>query len=235
MKFKNFERAVNVRYFLIDIIFQRKPSNDVLRKAKGGLDLLETAVKFVFSRDLSMRSLDLDTVAAGIGVKRIQFTSQVVDLQVLASRTYDGAFDAPKIMSVERLFYILITIFVAEYGRVSEKVSEYSVMTNIDAVLDINSICDLEDIRAWVVLVDYFIYCLDEGEIKISQFIKRLAPGMSCRKIKDFLVKQCWYQDQPAASNLSSAIFSSFGLPEILQTGVKIFREKKMEVEQRNA
>lgn len=235
MKFKNFERAVNVRYFLIDIIFQRKPSNDVLRKAKGGLDLLETAVKFVFSRDLSMRSLDLDTVAAGIGVKRIQFTSQVVDLQVLASRTYDGAFDAPKIMSVERLFYILITIFVAEYGRVSEKVSEYSVMTNIDAVLDINSICDLEDIRAWVVLVDYFIYCLDEGEIKISQFIKRQAPGMSCRKIKDFLVKQCWYQDQPAASNLSSAIFSSFGLPEILQTGVKIFREKKMEVEQRNA
>lgn len=235
MKFKNFERAVNVRYFLIDIIFQRKPSNDVLRKAKGGLDLLETAVKFVFSRDLSMRSLDLDTVAAGIGVKRIQFTSQVVDLQVLASRTYDGAFDAPKIMSVERLFYILITIFVAEYGRVSEKVSEYSVMTNIDAVLDINSICDLEDIRAWVVLVDYFIYCLDEGEIKISQFIKRQAPDMSCRKIKDFLVKQCWYQDQPAASNLSSAIFSSFGLPEILQTGVKIFREKKMEVEQRNA
>lgn len=235
MKFKNFERAVNVRYFLIDIIFQRKPSNDVLRKAKGGLDLLETAVKFVFSRDLSIRSLDLDTVAAGIGVKRIQFTSQVVDLQVLASRTYDGAFDAPKIMSVERLFYILITIFVAEYGRVSEKVSEYSVMTNIDAVLDINSICDLEDIRAWVVLVDYFIYCLDEGEIKISQFIKRQAPGMSCRKIKDFLIKQCWYQDQPAASNLSSAIFSSFGLPEILQTGVKIFREKKMEVEQRNA
>ena len=235
MKFKNFERAVNVRYFLIDIIFQRKPSNDVLRKAKGGLDLLETAVKFVFSRDLSIRSLDLDTVAAGIGVKRIQFTSQVVDLQVLASRTYDGAFDAPKIMSVERLFYILITIFVAEYGRVSEKVSEYSVMTNIDAVLDINSICDLEDIRAWVVLVDYFIYCLDEGEIKISQFIKRQAPGMSCRKIKDFLVKQCWYQDQPAASNLSSAIFSSFGLPEILQAGVKIFREKKMEVEQRNA
>lgn len=235
MKFKNFERAVNVRYFLIDIIFQRKPSNDVLRKAKGGLDLLETAVKFVFSRDLSMRSLDLDTVAAGIGVKRIQFTSQVVDLQVLASRTYDGAFDAPKIMSVERLFYILITIFVAEYGRVSEKVSEYSVMTNIDAVLDINSICDLEDIRAWVVLVDYFIYCLDEGEIKISQFIKRQAPGMSCRKIKDFLVKQCWYQDQPAASNLSSAIFSSFGLPEILQAGINIFREKKMEVEQRNA
>ena len=235
MKFKNFERAVNVRYFLIDIIFQRKPSNDVLRKAKGGLDLLETAVKFVFSRDLSMRSLDLDTVAAGIGVKRIQFTSQVVDLQVLASRTYDGVFDAPKIMSVERLFYILITIFVAEYGRVSEKVSEYSVMTNIDAVLDINSICDLEDIRAWVVLVDYFIYCLDEGEIKISQFIKRQAPGMSCRKIKDFLVKQCWYQDQPAASNLSSAIFSSFGLPEVLQAGVKIFREKKMEVEQRNA
>lgn len=235
MKFKNFERAVNVRYFLIDIIFQRKPSNDVLRKAKGGLDLLETAVKFVFSRDLSMRSLDLDTVAAGIGVKRIQFTSQIVDLQVLASRTYDGAFDAPKIMSVERLFYILITIFVAEYGRVSEKVSEYSVMTNIDAVLDINSICDLEDIRAWVVLVDYFIYCLDEGDIKISQFIKRQAPGMSCRKIKDFLVKQCWYQDQPAASNLSSAIFSSFGLPEVLQAGVKIFREKKMEVEQRNA
>lgn len=235
MKFKNFERAVNVRYFLIDIIFQRKPSNDVLRKAKGGLDLLETAVKFVFSRDLSMRSLDLDTVAAGIGVKRIQFTSQVVDLQVLASRTYDGAFDAPKIMSVERLFYILITIFVAEYGRVSEKVSEYSVMTNIDAVLDINSICDLEDIRAWVVLVDYFIYCLDEGEIKISQFIKRQAPGMSCRKIKDFLVKQCWYQDQPAASNLSSAIFSSFGLPEILQAGISIFREKKREVEQRNA
>lgn len=235
MKFKNFERAVNVRYFLIDIIFQRKPSNDVLRKAKGGLDLLETAVKFVFSRDLSMRSLDLDTVAAGIGVKRIQFTSQVVDLQVLASRTYDGAFDAPKIMSVERLFYILITIFVAEYGRVSEKVSEYSVMTNIDAMLDINSICDLEDIRAWVVLVDYFIYCLDEGEIKISQFIKRQAPGMSCRKIKDFLVKQCWYQDQPAASNLSSAIFSSFGLPEILQAGINIFREKKMEVEQRNA
>lgn len=235
MKFKNFEKVVNVRYFLIDIVFQRKPSNDVLRKAKGGLDLLETAVKFVFSRDLSMRSLDLDTVAAGIGVKRIQFTSQIVDLQVLASRTYDGAFDAPKIMSVERLFYILITIFVAEYGRVSEKVSEYSVMTNIDAVLDINSICDLEDIRAWVVLVDYFIYCLDEGEIKISQFIKRQAPGMSCRKIKDFLVKQCWYQDQPAASNLSSAIFSSFGLPEILQTGVKIFREKKMEVEQRNA
>lgn len=235
MKFKNFERAVNVRYFLIDIIFQRKPSNDVLRKAKGGLDLLETAVKFVFSRDLSMRSLDLDTVAAGIGVKRIQFTSQVVDLQVLASRTYDGSFDAPKIMSVERLFYILITIFVAEYGRVSEKVSEYSVMTNIDAVLDINSICDLEDIRAWVVLVDYFIYCLDEGEIKISQFIKRQAPGMSCRKIKDFLVKQCWYQDQPAASNLSSAIFSSFGLPEILQAGINIFREKKMEVEQRNA
>lgn len=235
MKFKNFERAVNVRYFLIDIIFQRKPSNDVLRKAKGGLDLLETAVKFVFSRNLSMRSLDLDTVAAGIGVKRIQFTSQVVDLQVLASRTYDGAFDAPKIMSVERLFYILITIFVAEYGRVSEKVSEYSVMTNIDAVLDINSICDLEDIRAWVVLVDYFIYCLDEGEIKISQFIKRQAPGMSCRKIKDFLVKQCWYQDQPAASNLSSAIFSSFGLPEILQAGISIFREKKREVEQRNA
>lgn len=235
MKFKNFERAVNVRYFLIDIIFQRKPSNDVLRKAKGGLDLLETAVKFVFSRDLSMRSLDLDTVAAGIGVKRIQFTSQVVDLQVLASRTYDGAFDAPKIMSVERLFYILITIFVAEYGRVSEKVSEYSVMTSIDAVLDINSICDLEDIRAWVVLVDYFIYCLDEGDIKISQFIKRQAPGMSCRKIKDFLVKQCWYQDQPAASSLSSAIFSSFGLPEVLQAGVKIFREKKMEVEQRNA
>lgn len=235
MKFKNFERAVNVRYFLIDIIFQRKPSNDVLRKAKGGLDLLETAVKFVFSRDLSMRSLDLDTVAAGIGVKRIQFTSQIVDLQVLASRTYDGAFDAPKIMSVERLFYILITIFVAEYGRVSEKVSEYSVMTNIDAVLDINSICDPEDIRAWVVLVDYFIYCLDEGEIKISQFIKRQAPGMSCRKIKDFLVKQCWYQDQPAASNLSSAIFSSFGLPEILQAGINIFREKKMEVEQRNA
>ena len=235
MKFKNFERAVNVRYFLIDIIFQRKPSNDVLRKAKGGLDLLETAVKFVFSRDLSMRSLDLDTVAAGIGVKRIQFTSQVVDLQVLASRTYDGAFDAPKIMSVERLFYILITIFVAEYGRVSEKVSEYSVTTSIDAVLDINSICDLEDIRAWVVLVDYFIYCLDEGDIKISQFIKRQAPGMSCRKIKDFLVKQCWYQDQPAASNLSSAIFSSFGLPEVLQAGVKIFREKKMEVEQRNA
>lgn len=235
MKFKNFERAVNVRYFLIDIIFQRKPSNDVLRKAKGGLDLLETAVKFVFSRDLSMRSLDLDTVAAGIGVKRIQFTSQVVDLQVLASRTYDGAFDAPKIMSVERLFYILITIFVAEYGRVSEKVSEYSVMTNIDAVLDINSICDLEDIRAWVVLVDYFIYCLDEGEIKISQFIKRQAPGMSCRKIKDFLVKQCWYQDQPAVSNLSSAIFSSFGLPEILQAGISIFREKKREVEQRNA
>ena len=235
MKFKNFERAVNVRYFLIDIIFQRKPSNDVLRKAKGGLDLLETAVKFVFSRDLSMRSLDLDNVAAGIGVKRIQFTSQIVDLQILASRTYDGAFDAPKIMSVERLFYILITIFVAEYGRVSEKVSEYSVMTNIDAVLDINSICDLEDIRAWVVLVDYFIYCLDEGEIKISQFIKRQAPGMSCRKIKDFLVKQCWYQDQPAASNLSSAIFSSFGLPEVLQAGVKIFREKKREVEQRNA
>ena len=235
MEFKNFEKVVNVRYFLIDIIFQRKPSNDVLRKAKGGLDLLETAVKFVFSRDLSMRSLNLDTVAAGIGVKRIQFTSQIVDLQVLASRTYDGAFDAPKIMSIERLFYILITIFVAEYGRVSEKVSEYSVMTNIDAVLDINSICDLEDIRAWVVLVDYFIYCLDEGEIKISQFIKRQAPGMSCRKIKDFLVKQCWYQDQPAASNLSSAIFSSFGLPEVLQAGVKIFREKKMEVEQRNA
>ena len=235
MKFKNFERAVNVRYFLIDIIFQRKPSNDVLRKAKGGLDLLETAVKFVFSRDLSMRSLDLDNVAAGIGVKRIQFTSQIVDLQILASRTYDGAFDAPKIMSVERLFYILITIFVAEYGRASEKVSEYSVMTNIDAVLDINSICDLEDIRAWVVLVNYFIYCLDEGEIKISQFIKRQAPGMSCRKIKDFLVKQCWYQDQPAASNLSSAIFSSFGLPEILQAGINIFREKKMEVEQRNA
>ena len=235
MKFKNFERAVNVRYFLIDIIFQRKPSNDVLRKAKGGLDLLETAVKFVFSRDLSMRSLDLDTVAAGIGVKRIQFTSQVVDLQVLASRTYDGAFDAPKIMSVERLFYILITIFVAEYGRVSEKVSEYSVMTNIDAVLDINSICDLEDIRAWVVLVDYFIYCLDEGDIKISQFIKRQAPGMSCRKIKDFLLKQCWYHDQPAASNLSSMLFSAFGLPETLQAGISIFREKKREVEQRNA
>lgn len=235
MEFKNFEKVVNVRYFLIDIVFQRKPSSDILRKAKGGLDLLEKAVKFVFSQNLSMVSLDLDTVASGIGVKRIQFTSHVVDLQVLASRTYDGAFDAPKIMSVERLFYILITIFVAEYGRVSEKVSEYSVMTNIDAVLDINSICDLEDIRAWVVLVDYFIYCLDEGEIKISQFIKRQAPGMSCRKIKDFLVKQCWYQDQPAASNLSSAIFSSFGLPEILQTGVKIFREKKMEVEQRNA
>lgn len=235
MKFKNFERAVNVRYFLIDIIFQRKPSNDVLRKAKGGLDLLETAVKFVFSKDLSMRSLDLDTVAAGIGVKRIQFTSHVVDLQVLASRTYDGAFDAPKIMSVERLFYILITIFVAEYGRVSEKVSEYSVMTNIDAVLDINSICDLEDIRVWVVLVDYFIYCLDEGDIKISQFIKRQARGMSCRKIKDFLLKQCWYHDQPAASNLSSMLFSAFGLPETLQAGISIFREKKREVEQRNA
>mgnify|MGYP000900926054 CR=1 FL=1 len=235
MKFKNFERAVNVRYFLIDIIFQRKPNNDILKKAKGGLDLLEKAVNFVFNQNLSMRSLNLDTVAAGIGVKRIQFTSQIVDLQVLASRTYDGAFDAPKIMSVERLFYILITIFVAEYGRVSEKVSEYSVMTNIDAVLDINSICDLEDIRAWVVLVDYFIYCLDEGDIKISQFIKRQAPGMSCRKIKDFLVKQCWYQDQPVASNISSAIFSSFGLPEVLQAGVKIFREKKMEVEQRNA
>lgn len=235
MKFKNFERAVNVRYFLIDIIFQRKPSNDVLRKAKGGLDLLETAVKFVFSRDLSIRSLDLDNVAAGIGVKRIQFTSQIVDLQLLAEKTYDGTFDTPRIISVERLFYILITIFVAEYGRVSDKASEYSVMTNIDTIFDINSICDLEDIRAWVVLVDYFIYCLDEGEIKISQFIKRQAPGMSCRKIKDFLVKQCWYQDQPAASNLSSAIFSSFGLPEILQAGVKIFREKKMEVEQRNA
>ena len=235
MKFKNFERAVNVRYFLIDIIFQRKPNNDILKKAKGGLDLLEKAVNFVFNQNLSMRSLNLDTVAAGIGVKRIQFTSQIVDLQVLASRTYDGAFDAPKIMSVERLFYILITIFVAEYGRVSDKASEYSVMTNIDAVLDINSICDLEDIRAWVVLVDYFIYCLDEGDIKISQFIKRQAPGMSCRKIKDFLVKQCWYQDQPVASNISSAIFSSFGLPEVLQAGVKIFREKKMEVEQRNA
>lgn len=235
MKFKNFERAVNVRYFLIDIIFQRKPSNDVLRKAKGGLDLLETAVKFVFSRDLSMNSLNLDNVTSGIGVKRIQFTSQVADLQLLAEKTYDGTFDSPKIMSVERLFYILITIFVAEYGRVSENVSEYSVMTNIDAVLDINSICNLEDIRAWVVLVDYFIYCLDEGEIKISQFIKRQAPGMSCRKIKDFLVKQCWYQDQPAASNLSSAIFSSFGLPEILQAGISIFREKKREVEQRNA
>lgn len=235
MEFKNFEKVVNVRYFLIDIVFQRKPSSDILRKAKGGLDLLETAVKFVFSRDLAMNSLNLDNVTSGIGVKRIQFTSQVADLQLLAEKTYDGTFDSPKIMSVERLFYILITIFVAEYGRVSENVSEYSVMTNIDAVLDINSICNLEDIRAWVVLVDYFIYCLDEGEIKISQFIKRQAPGMSCRKIKDFLVKQCWYQDQPAASNLSSAIFSSFGLPEVLQAGVKIFREKKMEVEQRNA
>lgn len=235
MKFKNFERAVNVRYFLIDIIFQRKPSNDVLRKAKGGLDLLETAVKFVFSRDLSMRSLNLDTVAAGIGVKRIQFTSQVVDLQLLAEKTYDGTFDSPKIMSVERLFYILITIFVAEYGRVSDKASEYSVMTNIDNIFDINSICNAEDIRVWVVLVDYFIYCLDEGDIKISQFIKRQARGMSCRKIKDFLLKQCWYHDQPAASNLSSMLFSAFGLPETLQAGINFFREKKMEVEQRNA
>ena len=235
MEFKNFDKVINVRYFLIDIIFQRKPSSDILKKAKGGLDLLEKAVKFVFSQNLSMVSLNLDTVASGIGIKRSHLISQIVDLQVLANRTYDGTFDSPKIMSAERLFYILITIFVAEYGRVSEKVSEYSVMTNIDAVLDINSIFDLEDIRAWVVLVDYFIYCLDEGEIKISQFIKRQAPGMSCRKIKDFLVKQCWYQDQPAASNLSSAIFSSFGLPEILQAGINIFREKKMEVEHRNA
>lgn len=69
MKFKNFERAVNVRYFLIDIVFQRKPSSDILRKAKGGLDLLEKAVKFAFSQNLSMVSLDLDTVASGIGVK----------------------------------------------------------------------------------------------------------------------------------------------------------------------
>lgn len=235
MEFKNFEKVVNVRYFLIDIVFQRKPSSDILRKAKGGLDLLEKAVKFAFSQNLSMVSLDLDTVASGIGVKRSKFTSQVVDLQVLASRTYDGTFDAPKIMSAERLFYILITIFVAEYGRVSDKASEYSVMTNIDNIFDINSICNAEDIRVWVVLVDYFIYCLDEGDIKISQFIKRQARGMSCRKIKDFLLKQCWYHDQPAASNLSSMLFSAFGLPETLQAGINFFREKKMEVEQRNA
>ncbi len=55
-------------------------------------------------------------------------------------------------MSVEEAFYILITIFVAEYSGM-QNISEYSVMTNIDNIFIIgcSPICNVEDIRAWVV------------------------------------------------------------------------------------
>lgn len=236
MKFKNFEK-LNVRYYLINIIFQRKPSPEVLKKAKPGLDVLEKAIKIAFKNDVEAEFIDIHRITKELKVSENLFGRDIIALQLLANKTYDGFFDPPKVVNVETLLFTLIAIMLAEWGRTAEGLEEYTVYTNMDKFFSLEAIDNKEDMLIWLLLTDYFVDCLkNSSKQPISQFLKLhpASKNLTCHKITAFMKKNVWYRNDFIAESLFGEELGSLGLADIIDCAYDYFLESKEEIRERN-
>ena len=236
MKFKNFEK-LNVRYYITEIIFQRKPDPDILKKAKFGLDVLEKAIKIAFKHDLEPEFIDIHRITKELKVSENLFGKEIIALQLLANKTYDGFFDPPKVVNVETLLFALIAIMLAEWGRTVEDLEEYTVYTNMDRFFCLEAIDSKEDLLVWLFLTDYLVECLkNKKKEPISKYLKlhSASKQISCHKINSFMKKNVWYRNDLIAESLFGEESGTLGLADIVECVYEYFLELKEEIRSRN-
>lgn len=178
---------------------------EALRDADEGIKILERFVTEMLEHGCQPDSLQIEELSNMIGADLKKAKDSIKHAQKVAYRYYDGTFDKPAPVSPEKLLYVLGAILIAEDGRMSDDVVQYTVRTSMDMYFDLSALETPSDFACFVFLIEYFETCLSSKRIPFTPYLRKYSknnPFVSDRRLATFLRKNWWYGDEEETSDL---------------------------------
>ena len=106
------------------------PSNEALKEARAGLHNLTCAVVTILDQGVSPHVLRVDDLIDYIGgITPKDFADSIMEAQKVARDQYDGTFDPPAVLPLEKKLYSIAAIVLSEIGRRSDEMHGSSLTT----------------------------------------------------------------------------------------------------------
>ena len=195
---------LHVRSVIVPALFQTSHVKDeVLKEAKDGIRALDIMITEILDQGTSPLAIRFDDVADMVGATSKKLKHDIKAAMKVAHDRYDGTFDPPMVIDVEKELYLLAAIVIADEGRMSDDVVKYVVRTNMDEFFDLGAIDTAYDFACWAFLIDYFETCLENGRVSLTNYLKQHDSALvSARRLNSFIKKNWWYGDADEAGRL---------------------------------
>lgn len=217
-------KKLHVKAMVIPALFQTPHVKDeVLRAAWDGVQDLNLLITEILDQECNPLAIRLEDVADTIGSNAREMRSNIKKAMKVARDRYDGIYDPPAIIEVDRLLYMLTTIIIADDGRMSDDVVKYVVRTNMDAFFDTSRLENEHDFACYVALIDYFETCLLYKKLSITAYLKQHGNALiSSKRMLTYLKKNWWYGDPEETQRIFTIDTEAPSLPDILKATEEI-------------
>ena len=213
------------------------PSNEALKEARAGLHNLTCAVVTILDQGVSPHVLRVDDLIDYIGgITPKDFADSIMEAQKVARDQYDGTFDPPAVLPLEKKLYSIAAIVLSEIGRRSDDIDEYTVKRHFDEIFDLSAIDTTADFACWCLLIEYFEYCLREGKAApITKFIKMHGSSLTTEsRMMTFIKKNEFYEYSDVFAERFGITESKPTLSQVAKLGFETFEYYKHAIEERN-
>lgn len=216
---------VDIRSTIIPAFFQSPYARaEVIREADEGLRDIELSIITILDQEISPFAIKLKNVAELLGTTEKKMKSHIKAAQRVARDKYDGTYGRPEPVAVEKTIYFMTAMIIAECGRVSDDLDEYTVRFHMDEVFDLAALDTAQDLACWCFLVDYFEHCLKNGKTPITNFMKMHgSSAVSRSKLQSFIKKNDWYGDVEAFGDIFGINIATPTLSDIAKYGLESF------------
>ena len=213
------------------------PSAEVLKEARVGLHNLNCAVATILDQGISPHALKVDDLVSYIGgITPKAFCDSIMAAQKVARDMYDGTFDPPAILPIEKKLYSIVAIVLSEIGRRSDDINEYTVKRHFDEVFDLSAIDTVADFACWCLLIEYFEYSLrEEKAVPITKFLKTHGSTLTTEsRMMTFIKKNEFYDNSDVFADIFGITGSKPTLSQVAKLGFETFSYYKTLIEERN-
>lgn len=213
------------------------PKEEVVAAARKGFHALNCAVVAILDQGVSPYAIKIDDLVEYIGgMSPKEFCRSIIDAQKIAHDRYDGKYDPPEVLSVEQKLYSITAIVIAEIGRRSQDINEYTVKYFFDTIFDLSAIETAADLACWCLLIEYFEYCLSENKVApITKFIKSHGNSLTTEsRVKTFIRKNEFFISPTVFEEKFGISISSPTLSDIAKHGFETFKIFKENIDERN-
>lgn len=209
-------------------------SEPVLKETANGVHALELLITEILEQDCNQFSLKIEDVAEQIGGNAKKMRSDIKKAIRAAHDKYDGKYDPPAIVGVDKCLYALTALVIREDGRTSDDLIEYTVRTNIDEYFNPWRLDTANDFSCFVFMIDYLETCLRSGRIPITKYLRQYCSSVTSNRLVAFMKKQDWYGSSDLAGELFCLSTDSPSLSSIMNASVEVFTKLKDNIETSN-
>lgn len=195
---------LHVNSVVIPALFQSSHVKDeVIKEAGDGIRALNLLISEMLDQEITPFSIKIEDIAEMIGADKKKLRRDIKNAMKTAHDKYDGVYDPPTVVEVDKIFYIMSAIVIADNGRMSNDIIEYVVRTNLDEYFDIGALDTAYDFACYIALIDYFETCLRNGRVALTPFLKQYSNSMvTTRRLESYFKKNWWYGDPDTSERL---------------------------------